>query len=480
MVVATPVRMRSAAGRWLLVATILGSSIAMLDATVVNVALPRLGADLDADVGGLQWTLNGYTLALASLILLGGALGDRWGRRRVFVIGIGWFAVASALCGLAPNVEVLVVARVLQGVGGALLTPGSLALIAASIDERDRGRAIGAWSGIAGVAAAIGPILGGWLVDAVSWRAIFWINVPIAAVVVYIAMRYVPESRDESTSRRRLDLPGVALAAAGLAGLTYGLIAGSLAVTLLGLAVLGSFGWWQHRADAPLMPLSMFADRVFSASNLVTFVVYAALGGTFFLFALFLQVVVGYTPLQAGAASLPITLLMLVLSSYAGELGERIGPRIPMTVGPLIAASGLLLMLRIDAESSYVADVLPAVVLFGLGLAALVAPLTTAVLSAAPSSQAGLASGINNAIARTGQLLAVAALPSLVGIVGDGYAEPSVVDDGFAKAMMICAGLLIAGAVIAASLVRRGPSKHEIPVESQPRCGVDSPASYPR
>lgn len=478
MAVATPVRMATPTGRWLLVATILGSSIALLDATVVNVALPRLGDDLDASVNGLQWTLNGYTLALAALILLGGALGDRWGRRRVFLIGVVWFAGASALCGFAPNIESLVAARVLQGVGGALLTPGSLALISASIDERDRGRAIGAWSGMGGVASAAGPIFGGWLVDAVSWRAVFLINVPVAAAIVWVALRYVPESRNESAARR-IDVPGTLLAAAGLAALTYGLITSSGLTALLGLLLLALFAWQEHRADEPLVPLSMFADRVFAASNLVTVTVYAALGGTFFLFVLHLQVVVGYSPLQAGAASLPITLLMLTLSSYAGALGERIGPRIPMTVGPLVAALGLVLMLRIDADASYVGDVLPAVVVFGLGLSTMVAPLTTAVLSAAPSSQAGLASGINNAIARTGQLLAVAALPALVGISGGGYADPDVVDEGFGDAMLICAGLLVAGAVTAAVLVRRGPSRHEIPVERQPRCGVECPASYP-
>lgn len=478
MAVAMPVRMATPTGRWLLVATILGSSIALLDATVVNVALPRLGADLDAGVTGLQWTLNGYTLALASLILLGGALGDRWGRRRIFIVGVVWFALASALCGLAPNVELLVAARVLQGVGGALLTPGSLALISASIDERDRGRAIGAWSGIGGVASAIGPIFGGWLVDAVSWRAVFLINVPVAVVIVWVALRHVPESRDESAARS-IDVPGTVLAAAGLAALTYGLITSVAVTSVLGLVLLGLFVWQERRTVEPLVPLSMFADRVFAASNLVTVTVYAALGGTFFLFVLHLQVVVGYSPLQAGAASLPITLLMLLLSSYAGSLGERIGPRIPMTVGPLIAAAGLVLMLRIDSDASYTTDVLPAVVVFGLGLSTMVAPLTTAVLSAAPSSQAGLASGINNAIARTGQLLAVAALPSLVGITGSGYADPEVVKDGFYGAMLICAGLLVIGAITAAVLVRRGPSKHDIPIERQRRCGVESPASYP-
>lgn len=474
----TAVRMATPTGRWLLLATILGSSIAMLDATVVNVALPELGRSLDTDVGGLQWTLNGYTLALASLILLGGALGDRWGRRRVFVIGVIWFAIASALCGLAPNIEILVGARILQGVGAALLTPGSLALISASIDERDRGAAIGAWAGLGGVASAVGPILGGWLVDAVSWRAVFLINVPVAVVIIWVAVRHVPESRDPDASEE-VDRAGILLAALGLAALTYGLIASSVPVSVVGLAVLVGFVLQERRAPRPLMPLAMFAERTFAAANLVTLAVYAALGGTFFLFVLHLQVVAGYSPLQAGAASLPITVLMLILSPYAGTLGERIGPRTPMTVGPLVAAAGLLLMLRIGPDATYVGDVLPAVVVFGLGLSTMVAPLTTAVLSAAPSTQAGVASGINNAVARTGQLLAVAALPALVGISGDAYSDPDVVEDGFRTSMVICAVLLVAGGLIAAVLVRCRPVDQEIPVARQRRCGVDAPASYP-
>lgn len=474
----TAVRMATPTGRWLLLATILGSSIAMLDATVVNVALPELGRSFDTDVGGLQWTLNGYTLALASLILLGGALGDRWGRRRVFAIGVVWFAVASALCGLAPNIETLVAARVLQGVGAALLTPGSLALISATIDERDRGAAIGAWSGLGGVASAVGPILGGWLVDAVSWRAVFLINVPVAVVIVWVAVRYVPESRDPDATED-VDRTGIVLAAVGLAALTYGLISSAIVVSILGLAVLVAFVLQERRAPHPLVPLSMFGHPVFAAANLVTLAVYAALGGTFFLFVLHLQVVADYSPLAAGAASLPITLLMLILSPYAGALGERIGPRTPMTVGPLVAAVGLLLMLRIGPDATYVGDVLPGVVVFGLGLSTMVAPLTTAVLSAAPSTQAGIASGINNAIARSGQLLAVAALPALVGISGEAYSDPGTVEDGFRVSMMICAGLLAVGGTVAALLVRCRPVATEIPVARQRRCGVEAPAAYP-
>lgn len=474
----TAVRMASPTGRWVLLATILGSSIAMLDATVVNVALPRLGRDLDADIGALQWTLNGYTLALASLILLGGALGDRWGRRRVFAVGVAWFTIASALCGLAPTVELLIAARVLQGVGAALLTPGSLALISATIADRDRGAAIGAWAGLGGVASAVGPIVGGWLVDAATWRAVFWMNLPIGAAVVWIAWRHVPESRDPDAAES-VDSGGILLAAAGLGVLTYGLIASLPLVALIGLVVLVAFVLQERRTAHPLVPLSMFGHPVFSAANLVTLMVYAALGGTFFLFVLQLQVVAGYSPLQAGAASLPITLLMLVLSPYAGALGERIGPRLPMTVGPLVGAAGLLLMLRIGPDATYVGDVLPGVVVFGLGLSAMVAPLTTAVLSAAPVAQAGVASGINNAIARTGQLLAVAALPALVGITGGAYADPGTVENGFRISMLICAGLLAVGGTIAGVLVRCKPVPQEIPVARQRRCGVDAPASYP-
>ncbi|MGH1563992.1 MFS transporter [Mumia sp. DW29H23] len=475
---ADAVRLRSAPGRWLLLATVLGSSMAMLDGTVVNVALPTIGDDLDAEVEGLQWVVNGYTLALASLILLGGALGDRWGRRRVFVIGVLWFALASLLCGVAPNVETLIAARVLQGVGGALLTPGSLALISASFDPDDRGAAIGAWSGLGGVATAIGPLLGGWLVEAVSWRAVFLLNLPLAAVVVWVCARHVPESRDPDAPAH-FDVLGVVLTAGGLAVLTYGLIGSDTWLAVAGLVVLLLFVAQERRSPNPLVPLGLFRDRVFTGANLVTFVVYGALGAVFFLLVVQLQVVAGYSPLAAGAATLPVTILMLLFSSYAGAVGTRIGPRIPMTVGPLVAAAGLLLMLRIGPDASYLTDVAPGVIVFGIGLTILVSPLTTAVLAAAPDHLAGIASGVNNAVARTAQLLAVAALPPLVGIVGGALSDPDLFDEGFDQAMVVCTVMLVAGGLIAWATIRTRPSTHAIPVEQQAGCDVSAPRPYP-
>jgi len=474
-----PIRMGSARGRWLLLAAILGSGMAMLDSTVVNVALPHIGKELDAGFSGLQWTLNGYTLTLAALILLGGSLGDRYGRRRVFVIGVAWFAAASLMCGLAWNVESLVLARALQGVGGALLTPGSLALIAASFDERDRGAAVGAWSGLGGIAGAIGPLVGGWLVEQVSWRAVFLVNLPFAAVVLWVAVRHVPESRDPAAAGE-LDLAGAGLAAAGLAGLTYGLISVQWVPAVLGVLALAGFVLMERRSAHPLVPLELFTSRVFVAANVVTLVVYAALGGVFFLLVLQLQVVAGFSPLRAGMALLPITALMLLLSARAGALAQRIGPRLPMTLGPLIAAGGLLLTLRIGPHSSYLRDVLPAVAVFGLGLSCMVAPLTATVLGAAPEHLAGTASGVNNAVARSAGLLAVASLPALVGLGGADYTEPGAFGSGFRAAMVICAGLLIVGAVVAAALVRTQPQpEHVMAVDKQSYCAVCGPATCP-
>ncbi|MFY0408964.1 MFS transporter [Solicola sp. PLA-1-18] len=468
------VPLRSTAGRWLLLATILGSSMAMLDATVVNIALPDISRTLDADLAGLQWVLNGYTLALASLILVAGNLGDRLGRRRTFLVGVVWFAIASALCGLAPTAEVLVAARVLQGIGAALLTPGSLALISATVRHEDRGAAIGAWSGLGGVAGALGPLLGGWLVDVAGWRAVFWINLPLAAVVVAVTVRHVPESLDPDADRHT-DVPGVVLTVGGLAILTYGLTIGALLPSLGGLLLLVLFVLQERRSTHPLVPLGLFSDRVFAASNAVTLCVYAALGGTFFLLVLHLQVVAGYSPLAAGASTVPITLIMLTLSSRAGALSQRLGPRLPMTVGPLVAAAGLVLTLRIGPGADYVQDVLPAVVVFGLGLATLVAPLTTAVLGSAPDALAGTASGVNNAVARTAQLLAVAALPAAVGL--DGTVDDAVsFAAGFERAMVACAVLLVLGSLTAAVLVRRVRPDHDRDVATRPHCGVTSPS----
>nr|WP_314145042.1 MFS transporter [uncultured Rhodococcus sp.] len=467
----TDISVSSARGRWIVAATVLGSALAMLDATVVNIALPAIGRDLGSGVTGLQWTLSGYTLTLASLILLGGSLGDRLGRRRVFVWGTVWFAAASVLCGLAPSIEVLIAARLLQGVGAALLTPGSLALISASIKAEDRGAAIGLWSGLGGVASAIGPLLGGWLVEAVGWRSVFLINIPLAVVVVWVAAKHVPESRDPHASGR-LDVPGAVTVAAALGLLTYGLIESHTLALVLGVVAAGVFVVIERRSHDPLVPPSLFASRVFLAANLVTFAVYAALGGVFFLLVLQLQFAVGYSPIAAGVATLPITALMLVLSARAGRIAGRIGPRIPMTVGPLLSALGLLLMLRIGPGSTYATDVLPAVVVFGLGLSALVAPLTGAVLGAVSTDRAGIASGANNAVARTSQLLAVAALPALAGIAGSDYSAPEAFSDGFHTAMLLCAGLLMIGAAIAAVLIRgTGEDASNCP----PHCDIGSP-----
>ncbi|MCW2616130.1 MAG: stp1 [Frankiales bacterium] len=452
------VRLDDARGRWVLLAAVLGSGIALLDATVVTIALPALGRDLGADLPGLQWTVNGYVLTLAALILLGGSLGDLLGRRRVFVVGAVWFGVASLLCGLAPDVPTLVAARALQGVGAALLTPGSLSLIQASFVPEDRARAIGAWSGLGGVAAALGPFVGGLLVE-VSWRLVFLVNPPLCVAVVVLALRHVPESRDEQADPR-VDVAGAVLGALGLAGLTYALVAAGdrgpspavLATGAAGLVALAGFVVVERRSSHPMLPVGVFASRQFTAANLVTFAVYAALGGVFFLLVVHLQVVAGSSPLAAGTSLLPITLLMLALSPRAGALSARTGPRLLMSVGPLLCAVGVLLMRRVDADARYVADVLPAVVVFGLGLTATVAPLTVTVLAAASERHAGVASGVNNAVARTASLLAVAVLPLAAGLPDTsdtaGFAR------GFDRAMVLAAALLAVGGLVAAVGIR--------------------------
>ncbi|MGN9911381.1 DHA2 family efflux MFS transporter permease subunit [Phytohabitans sp. LJ34] len=477
------VRYAEAAGRWVLFATVLGSGLTFLDATVVNIALPQIGDDFGAGAAALQWTVNGYTLSLAALILLGGSLGDRFGRRRMFVIGTAWFAVASLLCGIAPNVETLIAARVLQGVGGALLTPGSLAILEASFEKDDRAKAIGAWSGMAGVAGAIGPFLGGWLIEAASWRLVFLINVPLAAFVIYVALRHVPESSNPAAARR-FDVAGLVTGAAGLAGLTYGFTAwaadgpGSPAVLgalALGVGGLAAFLVVERRSSEPMLPLELFAIRPFTAANLVTFAVYAALGGVFFLVVLNLQVVAGYSPLAAGTALLPVTALMLVLSARAGALGQRIGARIPMTAGPLVCAGALLLLSRVGADVSYAVDVLPAAILLGLGLSLTVAPLTATALGSVPERHAGIASGVNNAVARAAGLLAVATLPLAAGIGTGSLTDAGDLAPVYRDAMLICAGLLVLGAVAAAVWVpARVRRESEVPVH----CGVTGPAPH--
>lgn len=452
-----PVRYGQAAGRWVLLATVLGSGLAFIDATVVNIALPHIGTSLHAGAAGLQWTVNGYTLSLTALILLGGSLGDRFGRRRVFVIGVGWFAAASLLCGLAPNIQTLIAARVLQGVGGALLAPGALAILEASFQPQDRARAIGAWSGLGGIAGALGPFLGGWLVQAASWRLVFLINVPLAAVVAVVALRHVPETRNPAAARR-LDLAGVLTGAGGLAGLTYGFTAwpvlgptSSTVLVALGLGVAGMLGFvfTERHSSHPMLPLEVFASRAFTAANLVTFAVYAALGGVLFLVVLNLQVVAGFGPLAAGTAMLPITVPMLLFSARAGALAQRIGPRIPMTVGPMTCAGALFLLARIGADASYLRAVLPGVLLLGLGLSLTVAPLTATALGALDERHAGVASGVNNAVARAAGLLAVAVLPLAAGIGTGSLTDPAALAPTYRVAMLLCAGVLLGGAATA-------------------------------
>ncbi len=437
--------------RGVVAAATLGSGLTLLDGTVVNVALRTMGEDLDASLSQLQWITNGYLLSMASLILLGGSLGDRLGRRRMFILGTVWFALASLLCGVAPTAEVLIVARVLQGVGGALLTPGSLAMIQGAFRAEDRGRAIGAWSGLGGIAAALGPLVGGLLIDHASWRWIFLINLPLAALTVWLAIRWVPETRDPR-AHGRFDLAGAALASLTLAGTTWALTdaGGALSGWAAGLGLCAAVGFVvvERRVREPMVRLDLFADRTFSAANSMTLLVYAALGAILFFLVLQLQTVGGYTALEAGLSTLPITACMLLLAARGGALAARIGPRIPMTVGPIVMACGTLLLLAVGPGVTWWRDVAPGLTVFGLGLALMVAPLTATVLAAAPDEDTGIASGINNALARAGSLLAVAALPMAVGLVGDDYRDPVRLDTAYGSAMLVCASLLVVGGLV--------------------------------
>jgi EmrB/QacA subfamily drug resistance transporter len=488
-------RYSTAAGRWVIAAAVLGSGVAALDSTIVNIALPAIGREFKVGVEDLQWVASGYLLTLAGLLLLGGALGDRYGRKRVFLVGVVWFGVASLLCGLAPNVTSLIGARALQGVGGALLTPGSLAILEASFEPDDRARAIGAWSGLGGVATAVGPFFGGYLIAAVSWRLIFLINVPLIVAVVLVSLRHVPESRDEGAGGH-IDVLGAALATVGLAGLCYGLIEWPalgwtsplvLGALGLGLGALALFMVVEARVPRPLLPLSLFRSRQFTAANLVTFVVYGALGGGLFLLPIELQQVAHYTPLEAGIALLPVTFIMLFLSARSGALASRIGPRLQMSLGPLVVAVGMILFARIDASGDYVLQVLPAVLVFGLGLAITVAPLTSTVLDAAPTHEAGVASAVNNDVARAAGLLAVAILPPAAGVTGASYLVPDQLSEGFRHAVFIAAGLCAAGGVLAALTIRNparpGVARSQAVADrNRPssHCALDAPPLRPR
>jgi EmrB/QacA subfamily drug resistance transporter len=489
-------RFKSAPGRWVLLATVLGSSMAFLDSTVVNVALPTIGRQFHASLGGLQWVVTGYLLTLAGLILLGGALGDRFGRRRVFLIGVIWFALASVLCGAAPNIGVLIAARVVQGAGGALLTPGSLAIIQASFTPDDRPRAIGAWSGLGGVASAIGPIFGGWLVEDAGWRWVFLLNVPLAIAVIVVATRHVPETRDPSASGR-FDVAGAVLAALALAGLTYALIeapenanqAVLIAAAAAGAAAAVAF-WLVERDRTrapekvePMLPLDIFSSRQFSIVNIITFLVYGAFGGLLFLLVLQLQVVSGFSPVKAGSALLPVTFLMLLLSARAGVLAQRVGPRWLMAGGLTGCAIGMGLMSRIGLHASYATDVLPAVLVYGLGLSMVVAPLTATVLASAAVEHAGVASGVNNAVARAASLVAVAALPAAVGLGAASYHEPARFNHGFDLATAICAAILLVAAALSATLIRSNvlqpPDRPQAAPSSRYACQVGAPPLQP-
>ncbi len=401
---------------WILFATIVGSGMAFIDSSAVNVALPQVGRELHATAAGLQWVIESYALFLAALILVGGSLGDVYGRRRIFVVGIALFAAASAACALAPCLLFLDVARAIQGAGGALATPGSLALISASFAGAARGRAIGTWSGAAAITAAIGPLLGGWLAQAVSWRAVFVINVPLAVAVIAAALARVPESRDDD-GPRHVDVPGALLATLALGALTAGCIElqggpGAFAVSAVasGAALAAAFAWWEHRAPAPMVPPAIFASRTFAGANLYTFVLYAALGGSFFFIPIDLENVHGYTPAAAGAAMLPFIVLVSLGSRWAGGLVDSIGARVPLVAGALVTAAGFVAYARIGSGGAYLTTFFPASLLAGLGGALFVAPLTTTVMSALDESRAGVASGTNNAVSRVASLLAIAIL----------------------------------------------------------------------
>ena len=456
MPAAGSVPLASETGRVVIAATVLGSGVATLTGTVVNVGLPTLASELGATSAQQQWVLNGYILTLASLILVGGSLGDRFGRVRVYRTGVVFFGLASLACALAPTIGWLIAARLLQGVGGALLTPGSLAIIEATLAKEDRAAGVGVWSGLGGVAGAVGPLLGGVLIDLAGWRWIFVINLPLVLAVLVLSRR-VPESAAENARNEALDWGGAVLSTVLLGSVSYAFIESGSGFggleTLAAVAAVLSLAllvWAETRHPNPLLPLGLLTGRTFAVANLITIVLYGGMAVVFFLLSVHLQVVGGYTALQAGASLLPVTLLLMVFSSRAGRLAGRIGPRIPLTVGPVLIAGGMLLLTRVGAAPSWPTEILPAVLVFGSGLALTVAPVTSTALGAVPDDQAGTASGFNNAAARTGGLLAIAAIPPLVGLTGTGLSDPEVLGTAFNDAVRIGAALVLASGVLAA------------------------------
>jgi EmrB/QacA subfamily drug resistance transporter len=464
-------RLSSAAGRWILAASVLGSGAVFLEGSVVAVAVPAIGRDLGLGIAGLQWVMNGFLLTLSALMLFGGALGDRGSRAHVFGVGLVGFTVSSVGCALAPNIAVLVVARLIQGTAGALVVPNSLALLETTFRGEARGVAIGRWAAWSSVSTALGPLVGGWLVDIGSWRLVFYSVVPFALAAAWIAFRHA--GAVEKSGKRQvpsLDYAGAVLATLGLGGIVGALIAGpesgftSIPVMIGlvgGTVLLGGFLAVENRAAAPLLPLDVFRTREFVGANLNTLLVYAALSGLFFLLMLQLQNGLGYSALGAGASLLPVNVLMLVLSPWSGHLAERIGPRVPMAVGSLIAGAGMLLFIRVQPGAAYLGAVMPALLVFGIGLGLLVAPLTTAALRSLGEQRAGIASGVNNAVARLAGLLATAAIPAAAGLGGAHQLKGATLSAGFSRAMVICAVLCGVGGLVAATTIRSGPGRRQ-------------------
>ncbi len=463
-------RYASRRGHLVLAASVMGSGIAFLDSTVVNVALPAIGRSFDTGFSEFQWVVNAYLITLGSLVLLGGSLGDLFGKGRVFVVGLAGFAAASVACGLAPTIELLFAARAAQGIAAALLIPASLAIVQQAFRPGDRGRAIGLWSGLAGLATVIGPFLGGFLVDTLSWRWVFFVNPPLAAGAAYLAIRHAPDLRPEGG--RRPDWLGGALATAGLAAVVFALIQGPVwgwgsapvaAAALGGVAALAAFVAVEWQASDPMLPLDVFRNRQFTAANVATLPVYGALGGTFFLLTIQLQNNLGYSALEAGAATIPVSAVLLAGSAQAGKLYDTIGPRLPMTVGPLAAGAGVAWLAGVAPGTGYWAGVLPPLLLFGVGMTLTVAPLTATALGALADERSGLASGVNNAMSRVAQLLAVPLLPLAAGISRVDEVAGLRFSAGFQRAMLIAGGVLALGGVASWMLIRN-PRDAERPV----------------